>query len=68
MNTSYNDARELRLRATEYARRASATADPEMENSFRRLAHHWLIRAAELEQAGGSSAPAGKPASSAGSA
>jgi hypothetical protein len=56
MNSSYDDAGELRHHAAEYACRASATADPELENRYRRIARHWLIRAAELERA---SAPRG---------
>lgn len=40
----------LRHQAADYARRASMATDPVTESGLRRLAHHYLTRAAELER------------------
>lgn len=41
---------ELHHQAADYARRASMATDPVTESGLRRLAHHYLARAAELER------------------
>lgn len=49
MTDSNPSAEELRRQAVEQARRASAAQDPVVEGSHRRLARHYLKRAAEFE-------------------